>query len=230
MATKELPQNDLIHEIEESLRQEKLETLWKEYGSYLIAGIILTILFTAAITSWRSWNTKVNEAATASIMEALEADDPVRALTDASKSLRAGHGALATLTAAGILMQDGKNEEALVQLENTANNKKLDAQWRDLANVLMVRLSWGIQTEATDTDALLARLSPITSNNKNIWQPEALLQSALIEAHDRENYTQARAYLTQIIENNEAPAALKTKATMLDHVYEVKETAKETAQ
>ena len=37
--------NDLIQEVEDSLRQERTAQLWKEYGPYLVAGIILVPLF-----------------------------------------------------------------------------------------------------------------------------------------------------------------------------------------
>ena len=62
--------DDLMLDVEESLRQERLKKIWDEYGSSLITGMILAVLITAFIVGWRSWNQKVDRAQTVVVVEA----------------------------------------------------------------------------------------------------------------------------------------------------------------
>src|ERR1035437_9225301 len=105
--------NELIHEVEESLRQEKLQAMWKEYGPYFIAGCILSVLFTAFSAGWRHHEYSVHAAQTAAITAALEDPDPAASLDKITGSLRPGARSLALLTEAGTLLQKDKKTEAL---------------------------------------------------------------------------------------------------------------------
>ena len=44
--------SDIFREVEEDVRRERLEKLWKAYGNYAIAGLVL--LF-AGIGGWQFW-------------------------------------------------------------------------------------------------------------------------------------------------------------------------------
>jgi hypothetical protein len=58
--------SDIFTEVDEEVRREQLEKLWKQYGSYVIAAICLVI---AAVAAWRGYdywqNRKANEAGAA---------------------------------------------------------------------------------------------------------------------------------------------------------------------
>ena len=58
--------SDIFTEVDEEVRRERLEQLWKQYGSYVIASICLVI---AAVAAWRGYdywqNRKANEAGAA---------------------------------------------------------------------------------------------------------------------------------------------------------------------
>ncbi len=85
--------NELIHEVEESLRQERLQAMWREYGPYVIGGAVLAVLFTALSAGWRSHEYHINTSQTAAVIEALTAPEPAAALDKITTSLRPGHRA-----------------------------------------------------------------------------------------------------------------------------------------
>ncbi len=223
MTTKDLPQNDLIHEVEEALHQERLQTLWKEYGPYLIAGCVLAVLFTALVTGYRTWDKNINEAQTAQIIEATQSDDIPAALTQIAGRLRPGQKAIAEITAAGLLLQEGDNEAALVQYQTAAADKTLEAQWRDMATLMAVKIEWDMtDAESRDTASFLGRLNELIANDQSPWQNHARLQAALIAAHGQNDYEQARALLAPVLESKTAPQSLRSRAKALDHIYALK--------
>ncbi|MCB1555988.1 MAG: hypothetical protein KDJ15_01610 [Alphaproteobacteria bacterium] len=222
-----IPHNDLIHEVEESLKQERLAALWKEYGPYIIAGCVLAVLMTAAVTGWRSWNARVNQAQTAMIVAATDSEDVPAALGVVVGELRPGQRGIARLTAAGILAQEGKTEDARTAYEDAAVDKGLPAVWRDLATVMAVRLA---PAEASPV-ALLARLSPIMDDRDNPWRGHAALEAAVIAMHKMHDPAAARGYLAAVTEAEGLPPSLTGRAAALDHLYSLAadETTQETA-
>ncbi len=215
--------DDLIHEVEESLKQERLERLWKDYGSYLIAAIILTILLTALVTGWRGWNSKVNISQTSSVIEALEQEDQVSELEKIMTGLRPGHRAISHLTAAGLLLRDDKKEEALKHYKGAANNKDLAPVFRDLAQLMAVRLEWSMEESETGPQTLLAMLKPLWEDQSSPWQWHARMQAAIIEAHANTDYTAAHDHLSAVMTAQNIPSSLIERARALDQVYALKE-------
>ena len=211
--------NDLIHEVEESIKQERLEKLWKEYGSYLIAAAILAVLLTALFTGWRSWNEKVNISQTTALIEALDQENKPEALEQITGSLRPNHRAIARLTAAGLLLRDGKQEEALSSYRAAADDRDIQPVFRDLSRLMAVRLEWGMQKPDANPQALLAALQPIWEDGANPWRWHSHEQAALILAHAQNDYVNARAHLAKIIEAKDIPPSLQERARALDRVY-----------
>ena len=60
-------QNPLFQEIDEDLERQRMEALWKRYGSLVIAGAIAVVIGTAGMTAWNSWKTEKQQKATASV-------------------------------------------------------------------------------------------------------------------------------------------------------------------
>ena len=86
----DLIHNELIHEVEESLKQDRLQELWKKYSGYLIAGIITIVLVTALSTGWNSWNASINISNTNLLLEALEQENKPAAIADVMQNFRPG--------------------------------------------------------------------------------------------------------------------------------------------
>src|ERR1700761_3678607 len=51
--TKDQPLSDIFSEVEEEVRRERFEQLWKQYGDYVIAGAALVVI---AVAGWQIWD------------------------------------------------------------------------------------------------------------------------------------------------------------------------------
>lgn len=215
--------NELIIEIEEAVRREKMEKAAREYGPYVLAGCALAILITAASAGWQSWQARTNAQHTAAVLTALDGSGEKGAqnLADIAASLGSGTGVVARLTSAGMFMQQNNVPEALKQFQLAAAEKDADPLLRDLAVLQSVRLEWD---SATDKEAaakgLIDKLLPLTGDKNNPWQPHARTQAAIITAHGLNDLSGARAILAKVLERKDTlPASLVQRASALDHVY-----------
>ena len=222
--------NDLIHEVEESLKQERMEALWKEYGSYVIAACVLAVLFTAAISGWRSYNARANAHDSELIMTALDAEDKPAALAEiVGQDLRGGHEAVARLTAAGLLMQEGEEDKALEHYRAAAADSDVPKMFRELATYLAVRTEWSMDKDDADSQAFISQLRPVIANNDSSWRYHSRVLAAMIYASDLNDYQAAREVLAPVLEERNLPFSLIQSARALDQVYREKMSMTQTA-
>lgn len=218
---------NIILEIDEAIKRERTEKLFKEYGPYLLAGAVLAVLFTGIISGYRNWENRINATQTAQLIEAMAAEDKVKALEELAPRLRPGQRALAQMAAAGALIEAGQGVEAMKILDQSAADSDLAAIHRDLATLMAVRLSVSAQDEAAKTDpaALLGRLSPLMGKD-NPWRWHARVEAALITAHMQNDFITARQHLAEVIKGGEVPPpSLLERARALDQVYSQKTSA-----
>ena len=217
-AMKQAQNESLIIEIEEAIKQEKLENLWKNYGSFLIGGALFIVLATAAFVGWRSYNDNKNAEKTKILIAAMDADDQAKSLADIMPELSGGTEFVALFTAAGLMIGDGNHTGALELYRKGSQDKTLPHIFRDLATYMAVQLEWS-DSEKPDSDKLLAELAPLWQDESNPWRWHARLQTAMILAQDKHDYQGAREQLTQVMLQDGVPPTLSEKAKSLDHIY-----------
>lgn len=202
--------SDIFREVDEALQQEKLENIWKEYRTTIIAAIAILLISTAATNAYKNWDAKRDAAETARLMEAMESDNPEKEIQNVINDTRRGHEALGLLSAAGLLLNEGKSEEAATLYKKVAEDNGAPRDFRDLARILY-------NQNAAQTD--LALLQPLLTNDKSPWIWHARLQAAVIAGEDKANIAQALAYLKEFQTTTAIPLSLKQRADALTHVY-----------
>lgn len=214
---------DLFREVDEVMRQERIEKFWKDNAGLIIAFIAGTILLTAAYSGYKSWNQSVNEEQTAQFLD-LKADEnfPQNILESENLDLRPGLRGLTYLNAGNAFLQADKPDEALKIFERAAQDKDLPADLMALNALMYVRLA--SNAENPDYAALKSTLVPIAGNTSNAYAAQAHLELAIIEAHGFENYDQAQAHLNAILEGKNIPQTLDQRARSLHSLYELKKT------
>ena len=64
--------DNLFREVDEELRKDKLQDLWKRYGAVVIAGCLALVLGTAGSVLWRNYQADQRSAESARFAAALE--------------------------------------------------------------------------------------------------------------------------------------------------------------
>ncbi|MCB9983848.1 MAG: hypothetical protein H6861_09300 [Rhodospirillales bacterium] len=220
---------DLFREVDEVMRQERIEKFWAENKSYIVSVILGTILLTGLISGYRSWDNSVKEKQTARIIALQEAEDyPQNILETEKLDMRAGHRAMALLKAAAVFLDQDKTEEAGALYQRVAQDIDLPAEFKELAILMSVRLL--SDQDDADAQALLDQLKPVVNNPKSPWVHHARIEAAVLQADKLQNYAAALQHLNAVIDTPDLPASLTERAVALVHLYSLKQPKTESKQ
>ena len=155
--------SDIFHEVEEDVRRERYEQLWKKYGNYLIAAGIVLVLAVAGYQTWKSYDLSQRQKISDRYREASQAaqsGNAVKAEVDfnaLAKDAPSGYATLAKLHLAGAYIAENKRDQAIAQLrELTTNSNEL------VASTARLRLAW-IMADASPKTEIVQTLQPLTA-------------------------------------------------------------------
>ena len=203
--------SDLFREIDEELRRDNLLKLWREYGKYIIAAVVLVLLIAGGIVAWLDHQASERRAQGGRYASALalarEGKDAEAAkLFSRLVQEGGGYGLLASFEEAEMLAKTGDRKGAMAAYDRLAGDSGLDPEFRDLALLLSVSHSMA------DGDAKTAveRLQPLTATG-NPWRASALdlTAAAKLKAGDRGG---ALEIYQQLADDLTAPQGLRARA------------------
>ncbi len=211
--------SDIFQEVDEIMKQERMEKFWKENGTWIIAFIVLTILGTAAISGYKYWNAGVQEKQTATLIAMFDKPDFPAGVAEQSQDLRPGLRGLALLSAANHEMEAGNTDSALDFYKTAAEDSALPDDFRGMAQIMTARLDQNLNAAEK-----LTMLKDVFDDGDSPWRFHAQLEAALVEAHDNQDYAAARFHVERIVRANDAVSpSLLNRARSLDHVYTLKQ-------
>jgi hypothetical protein len=204
---------DIFREVEEDVRREHYEKIWKEYRDHIIAAVALVIIGVAGFQLYRVYEQR--EANKASIgydaaAQLLESGQPRAAepqFAALAKSAPGGYAKLSQLAQADALFGAGDHNAAIQLYKQIA--KSGDPYFSPVARL---HVAWVIADEASrsELEGLLAPLTDPTS----AWH--SLAQEVLAYEDLRTGKVgQALTSYRQLASDPNAPASLHTRATAM---------------
>src|SRR5215510_5937375 len=109
--------SDIFQEVEEDVRRERYEQLWKKYGNYVIAAAVVLVLAVAGFQAWKSYDLSQRQKVSERYREATQAAESgnaVKAETDfnaLAKDAPSGYATLSKLHLAGALIAQNKRDQ-----------------------------------------------------------------------------------------------------------------------
>lgn len=201
---------DVFDEVEEDLRRDRAEKLWKKYGPYLIAAAVALVAATGAYSFWQDHQRKRLEASAQRYAAAgdLVAGDRERALAELRGLAQDGSGGFAGLARLkeAALIAERDPAQGLALFRRVAGDSALDAELRRTAAAMAGILSIDAASRAEAEQAaqgLQAAGSPFRNAGREI---EAL---AALRAGDA---ARAREVYRAIADDLSAPAGLRQRA------------------
>lgn len=145
---------DIFHEVEEDLRRDQAEALWKKYGSYVIGAALLLVLVVAAYWGWTKYSTNQQMQASADFLSAASTSD-IKAREAALGAIAAEggtYGVLARFRLAETAIEAGDKAKARGILGEIAKDGGADKALRDLAAIqaALLELDGGKPEAAAD--------------------------------------------------------------------------------
>lgn len=163
---------DIFHEVEEEVRRERLEKLWKQYGDYVIAGAALIVIAVAAFQLWRIYDQKQRFKASAEFNAALQMAQSGQSGMAAvlfgrlAKNAPGGYAEVSRLEQAETMLASGNRADAIALYKQIAegNDPYLGA-------IARLHAAWALADQAPkpEVENLLAPLKVSGS----AWTPMA---------------------------------------------------------
>ena len=199
--------SDIFREVEEDVRRERLEKLWKAYGNYAIAGLVL--LF-AGIGGWQFWQRhelEERQKFSDSFLAAQRISNPQTAAStfaDLARNAPKGYGMVARLSQAGAMFTSGQRAGAIDLYKQIAKDDN-----GPIGSVARLRAAWALSESASRTE--LAELLKPLDQPGNAWRPNAreVLAYADYRAMDTKS---ALAKYNELALAPESPNGLRARA------------------
>ncbi len=209
----------LMTEIEDDLRGEELEKIWKKYGNVIIGAAIAMVI---AVGGWQLWRQDVEqkkvelaqqyESATKLLQDG-KFDEAMTAYAAIADKKGQGYGALAQLQTATLALRKNDLPGTLAAYKSLAADDKADPLFRDLATVL--RVMHGLDTE--NPVELEAALRPLLDPS-NPFATSATELTALL-AYKQGDSARAQKLVEGLAADPKAPAGLRQRAEELAAVF-----------
>lgn len=207
-----MTQPNIFREIDEEMEQQRLEELWKRYGSYVVLFFLAIIGGTAINTYWQGHRVSLDQKATAELIalqnEKGDTDKRIANLLNfAAENKGVSQAAFAELHAAAFAAQKGDRDKAVKIYDALAADATADHAFRQLADILSVEQ----QLDAGDPAALTQRLQPLMAAGEP-WRNQARELAGFLAVHGGDK-ARASEMFTALTQDASVPASMNARAT-----------------
>lgn len=201
----------LFREVDEEVRREELEGLWKKYGTYIIAACIGVIAAVSGMKGWQYWQKHQAEAggdayfAAVKLQQAGKTEEATKAFA-ALKKNHAAYGVFADFKAAAALAKKGEKAKAAAAYDAIA---KADATPKELKTLATVKAGY-LLADTAKMDEMKARVGAL-DDPKNPWRNAARELLAIVAYRTGDNILADRK-LNEILADPTATQGARQKA------------------
>ena len=153
--------SDIFREVEEDVRRERFEQIWKQYGDYIIAGVAVIVIAIAGYELWQRYEETQRLKSSETFIAAQQLadrgnfDQASAAFSIVAKEAPDGYVKMARLSQAGVLEVSGQRSQALLVFRSIAKDDT-----GLVGNIARMRAAWLLSIDGTraDMDSILAPL------------------------------------------------------------------------
>lgn len=208
---------DIFREVDDELKQERMERLWKQYGKYAIAAAVLVVVGVGAWKFWDSQRTAQLHAEglkfsnAAALLEQGKPADAAEQFAEIGAGTSSGYGVLARFNEAAILAQGGNAAAAIDVYDKIAADDGTPASLKNMATVLGGLQALGVAS--INSEAIEGKLQPLTvagSGYRHI-----ALEILALSAQGAGDIEKAKTNYKAIVDDVEAPAGIRSRASQM---------------
>ena len=203
--------SDIFQEVEEDVRRERYEQLWKKYGNYILAAAGVLVLAVGGYQAWQNYDLTQRQKVSDQFRVAAEAaqtGNAPKAEADFSalaKDAPSGYATLAKFHLAAAYLAQGKRDPAVALLrELMASSDEL------ISNTARLRLAW-IMADASPKADITMMLQPLMAADSP-WRFAGAEVIAYVDLKDGAR-AQAIDEYQKLAQEAQAPTSLRQRAS-----------------
>lgn len=208
---------DIFREVDEELKQERYEKLWRSYGKYVIAGAVVVV---AAVAGWKAWESYQTDqrhaegkkfAAAAALMQEGKAGDASAAFSALAAEAGSGYGILARFYQASIVAKGGDAAGAIGIYDAISDDGSAPDSLRELAIVLGALQA--LRVPSIDAATIEAKVQPMSGAGKAYRH--IALEILALTAQRAGDMEKARANYRAIVDDPASPPGIRARASQM---------------
>ncbi|MGQ0527912.1 MAG: hypothetical protein ACT4OY_07810 [Alphaproteobacteria bacterium] len=207
---------DLLAEVDDMMRRERVEKIWRDHGPKIVALLVTVILGTALYSAWNAWETHTKTRDTDTLLTLMETSAFPHNIDPQNLDMRGGTRGVTALIAARSLLIRKENDRALAVYESVSADRGIDPELRQLGTLMKVRLL--SPKDGADMPALREELEDVYKDKASPWRHHARLEAAVLAAAAKD-YKGAQDILGPLLKEEDLPETFIAKARALNHVY-----------
>ncbi len=206
---------DIFKEVDEDLRRDNLEKLWKKYGFQIIGLAAAVVLGVAGVQGWQAYDLdqrgKLSDryGAALELTQGGETAAGLDAMIDLSEATGDSYDGLAAFEEARLRVESGDTGGAIAVWDRIAESSGLGPGFKEAATLFSILH----QIDNGNPAALRARLQPLAADSQSFRSTARELLALL--ALGEGDTAAARDLYTKISDDREAPAGLRQRATQM---------------
>ncbi|MEC9077551.1 MAG: tetratricopeptide repeat protein [Pseudomonadota bacterium] len=208
---------DIFQEIDEELRQDRLQKLWRSYGRFIIAGVVLVI---GAAAGWKGWDhysfvKRMDSSHQYQVAENLlregKPDDALALFSDLSRKGFGSYQKLGEIRKAALLRASGNIEAAVDIYTRISQDTSQSRMLRDAASLNLVLTKFPGSDKKLQS--LVSYLRPLADAGRP-FRFTALEVLGLLELK-RGDRKAAESIFKELADALEAPEPMRTRAAQI---------------
>lgn len=208
---------DIFREVDEELKQERYEKLWRSYGKYVIAGAVVVV---AAVAGWKAWESYQTDkrhaegkqfAAAAALMQEGKAGDASAAFAAVAADSGSGYGILSRFYQASIVAKGGDAAGAISIYDAISEDGSAPDSLRELAVVLGALQA--LRIPSIDAATIEAKIQPMSGAGKAYRH--IALEILALTAQRAGDMDKARANYRAIVDDAASPPGIRARASQM---------------
>lgn len=204
-----------LREVDEELRREQMQTMWKRYGRLALALVVLGLAAFAAFLYWRH-HTQMQAEERSEQLSQVIADIQAGRKTAADKKVDAliadggtGYRVLALFTKAAIVADKGDSKAAAAIYAGVAADEGVAGPFRDIALIRQTLAEY----DSLKPQQVIDRLKPLTNKDNAFFGTAGELTAVALIQTNRS--AEAGRLLAAVAGDPETPQTLRDRAARL---------------
>ena len=201
--------SDIIRQIDEDLRREKLSKLWNKYGLYAVSTIIVIVFTVIGYQLNVSISKSKNEILVETFIKATNDNNFIEQIPLYEEIISSNNeylSGLAALRTSNLQVQNGNIEEGYSTLEKIAENIEYDVVIRDLATYLL------FMAKMEDPDDLASNLNLTNERIESSPFKYSFLEIIAVRKLILGDYAEAKKDFEDLISNLDLPIEIRNRA------------------
>ena len=201
--------SDIIRQIDEDLRREKLSKLWNKYGLYAVSVIVVIVFTVIGYQLNVSISKSKNEILVETFINATNDNNFIKQIPLYEEIISSNNqylSGLAALRTSNLQVQNGNIEEGYSTLEKIAENIEYDVVIRDLATYLL------FMAKMEDPDDLASNLNLTNERIESSPFKYSFLEIIAVRKLILGDYAEAKKDFEDLISNLDLPIEIRNRA------------------